>query len=117
GSGWLWVPVLVLACAGAALAQSRDDSWARCRNANPDTGIEGCTAIIEAAGGTPRDRALAFNSRANARYRKAQYERAAQDYDQAIKLDGSDAFAFAGRANAHTALGQYDRAIADYDRA
>src|ERR1700681_1525345 len=109
GSGWLWVPVLAVACAGAALAQSRDDSWARCRNANPDTGIEGCTAIIEAAGGTPRDRALAFNSRANARYRKGEYDRAVDDYDQAIKLDPNEPTAYDGRGAVYYSKGQYER--------
>jgi tetratricopeptide (TPR) repeat protein len=44
--------------------------------------------------------ALAFNDRGNAYANKGQYDRAIQDYDQAIKLDPNLALAINNRAAA-----------------
>jgi len=48
---------------------------------------------------------------------KGEYDRALQDFDQAIRLDPNTADAFDGRGNAYSSKGQYDRAIQDYDQA
>src|SRR5260370_39038320 len=109
-SGWIALPVLMVAFASAVLAQGREDNWSRCRSADPDTGIVGCTAIIDAPGGTARDRALAFNNRGNARYRKGDYDHAIEDYDQAIKLDPNEPTAYDGRGSVYYSKGQYEHA-------
>ena len=74
--GWIWLAAALLGFASPAFAQGREENWTRCRNADADTSIAGCTAIIEAPGGTARDRALAFNNRGNARYRKGDADHA-----------------------------------------
>jgi lipoprotein NlpI len=64
----------------------------------------------------PND-AVAFYNRGNAYAAKAQYDRAIEDYDQAIRLDPKDADVFYNRGNTYLAKAQYDRAIDDYDQA
>ena len=48
---------------------------------------------------------------------KDEHDRAIKDYDQAIKLDPSDARPFCARGGAYPYKGEYDRAIKDYDQA
>src|SRR5271169_5590295 len=73
--------------AGSVAAQSRDDNWARCKdNNNPDLMVDACTALIQSGQETTENLAIAYNSRGNAYTDKGQYDRAVQDYDQAIKL-------------------------------
>ena len=48
---------------------------------------------------------------------QGQHDRAIQDYDQAIKLDPSDAIVYNNRGIAYSTKGQHDRAIQDYDQA
>jgi tetratricopeptide (TPR) repeat protein len=53
--------------------------------------IDGCTAIIH-AGQEPREKlATAFDNRGVAYRRKGEYDRALQDYEQAIQLNPSNA--------------------------
>ena len=46
-----------------------------------------------------------------------QFERAIEDYDEAIRLDPQLANAYLGRGVASGALGQYERALQDLDEA
>ena len=48
---------------------------------------------------------------------KGEFDRAIQDYDQAIRLNPRDADAFDGRGGAYNSKGEYDRAIQDFDQA
>ena len=50
-------------------------------------------------------------------YQKGDYDRAIQDYNQAIRLDANSASAFTGRGAAYFAKGDYERAIQDYNQA
>jgi tetratricopeptide (TPR) repeat protein len=103
----------------------------------PDRAIEDLDQAIRL---NPND-AMAFNSRGNAHFSKggnmarengmclgayrpascasaiAQYDRAIEDYDQAIRLNPNNALAFFSRGRAYANKGQLDRAIEDYDRA
>jgi tetratricopeptide (TPR) repeat protein len=45
------------------------------------------------------------------------YDRAIQDFDEAIRLDSRVGSHFSGRAYALRFVGQYERAIADYRKA
>ena len=63
------------------------------------------------------EHAIAFNNRGTAYNDKGQYDRAIQDFDQAIRLDPNYALAFNNRGIAYDDKGQYDRAIQDYDQA
>ena len=48
---------------------------------------------------------------------KGEYEKAIQDYDEAILLDPLDAITYSNRGSAYYNLGQHERAIQDYDEA
>src|ERR1700683_3224373 len=104
-----------IAAAGTAAAQSRDDNWARCKDfrSNPDPGIEACTAIIQAGQETAQDLAAAFTNRGTAYNDKREYDRAIQDYDQAIRLNPNYAEALSNRGTAYNDKREYDRAIQD----
>jgi lipoprotein NlpI len=59
----------------------------------------------------------AFVNRANIYNGQGKYDRAIQDYDQAIRLNPNDAGAFYNRGISYDSQGKYDRAVQDYDQA
>src|SRR5262249_14610743 len=61
--------------------------------------------------------AEAFNNRGIGYRLKGDYDRAIQDYNQAIKLNPRFAVAYNNRGVAHEYKNEYDRAISDYDQA
>ncbi len=85
--------------------------------ASPDIQIGGCTTVIQSGKETKKNLAIAFNNRGSAYDNNKQYDRAIQDYDQAIKLNPNYAIAFFNRGRAYLNKGQYDHAIQDYDQA
>ena len=99
----------------APLAQSPME-WKQClglEGSIVDTVIDGCTAIIQ-SGQEPREKlATAFDNRGVAYRRKGEYDRALQDYEQAIQLNPSND----NRGIIYRINGEYARAIADYDEA
>jgi tetratricopeptide (TPR) repeat protein len=101
-----------------SLAQSPRD-WSQCIGGEgpADSVIEGCTAVIRAGQGSPRNLATAFDNRGVAYRRKGDYEHALQDYDQATRLNPDNATAYNNRGIIYRIKGDYDRAIADYDEA
>jgi lipoprotein NlpI len=60
---------------------------------------------------------FAFYSRGNAYYEKENYDQAIQDYNQAVRLNPSQASAFSNRGVAYASKGDYDSAIENYDEA
>jgi hypothetical protein len=113
--------------AGTAAAQDRDPQWNRCvlydehgklrAGASPDLAIGACTAIIQSSQETANGLAAAFLNRGRGYAGKRDYDRAIQDYDQAIRLDPNNAAAFSSRGNAYNHKHEYDRAIQDPPRA
>jgi tetratricopeptide (TPR) repeat protein len=101
------------------LAQSPRE-WMKCLGLEGpimDTVIDGCTAVIQ-SGQEPREKlATAFDNRGVAYKLKGQYDRALQDYEQAIRLNPSNANAYNNRGVIYRIKGEYGRAIADYDEA
>ena len=61
--------------------------------------------------------ALAYNDRGSVYDSLGEYQRAIQDYDQAIRLEPQDALAYANRALAYTDLGKAMEAQQDVARA
>jgi tetratricopeptide (TPR) repeat protein len=79
--------------------------------------IRGCTALILSDGETPRIRSVAFNNRGNAHVAEGAYDRAIEDYDQAIEIAPDYAKAYNNRAVAHGKKGRHDLALRDLDEA
>jgi tetratricopeptide (TPR) repeat protein len=105
-----------MALSGLAAGQTRDENAARCKDANPDLSIVGCTALIQSGQEMTTDLAIAFYNRGNAFGNKSQDGRAIQDYDQAIKDDPGYTQAYYSRGLAYAREGQYDNAIQDFDQ-
>ena len=113
--------------AGTAAAQDRDPQWNRCvlydehgklrAGASPDLAVGACTAIIQSGQETAKGLAAAFLNRGRGYAGKREYDRAIQDYDQAIRLDQNNAAAFSSLGNAYNRKHEYDHAIQDLDQA
>ena len=82
-----------------------------------DTAIDGCTAVIQSGQEAPEKLATAFDNRGVAYRLRGEYDRALHDYEQAIKLNPSNANAYNNRGIIFRIKGEYGRAIADYDEA
>jgi tetratricopeptide (TPR) repeat protein len=104
---------LTVAATTAAAADELDG----CRSGDLERRIAACTALIDAPGTDPDQRARAFFLRGLARTREAQYERALPDFDEAIRIAPSFAMALNSRANAHLKLGRASHGVADIDLA
>src|SRR5262249_29907329 len=87
------------------------------KETNPDLQIAYCTRLIQSGELTGVDAAPAFYNRGVGYGRKGEYDRAIQDYDQAIRLKPDLAEAFNNRGSAYGNKGQYARAIQDFDEA
>jgi len=79
--------------------------------------IDACSAVIKAGRDKGEKLAEAFNNRGVGYRLKGEYDRALQDYGQAIKLNGRFADAFNNRGIVYDKKGDFDRAIQDYDQA
>jgi tetratricopeptide (TPR) repeat protein len=81
-----------------------------------DRSIRGCTQVIERGEQESRkNRAVAYNNRGLAYYKKGEHDRAIADFTESIALDPNDAEAYYNRGVVYGAKGEFDRAIADYD--
>jgi tetratricopeptide (TPR) repeat protein len=109
----------VLLAGAAALAQTpQERGWCEAEDTvTVDQRIDGCSAVIKAARDKGDRLAEAFNNRGVGYRLKGDYDRAIQDYNQAIKLNAKFATAYNNRGVAHDKKGEYDRAILDYDQA
>ena len=102
-----------------ALAQIKQQfNWCIAENnPTPDQKISGCTAVIQAGKLKGKRLAFAFINRGVGYYEKGQYDRAIQDYDQAIKFDPKYALAFNNRCAVYHKKREYDRAIQECNQA
>ena len=108
----------ILLAGASALAQTpQERRWCEGEDvATTDQRIEGCSAVIKAGREKGEKLAEAFNNRGVAHRLKGEYDRAIQDYNQAIRLDAKFAMAFNNRGVAYDKKGEYDRAIQDYEQ-
>ena len=86
-------------------------------NPTPAQKITGCTAVIQAGKLKGKRLAFTFSNRGVAYYERGEYDRAIQDFDQAIELNPKYALAFNNRCAAYHDKGEYDRAIQDCNQA
>jgi tetratricopeptide (TPR) repeat protein len=110
---------LAVMCNTVLVAQTSKE-WSQCTGGEgpiADVIISGCSAVIQAGQDSPKRLATAFNNRGVAHKYKGEYDRALEDYDQAILLNPSFASAYNNRGVIYRLKGEYDRAITDYDQA
>jgi tetratricopeptide (TPR) repeat protein len=80
--------------------------------------VKACTALIEAAQGSPQDRAKIYDRRASVYFALGDDDHAMADYDAAIRLDPDLASAYGGRGDIYIMDREDpDRAIAEYNQA
>jgi tetratricopeptide (TPR) repeat protein len=108
---------LLLGAAIAAMGQSRQESLNKCGSVDPDVKITGCTALIQAGQDTTEKLSVIYNNRGAAYDDKGDYDRAIQDFNEAIHLGPNHETAYYGRGHAYTKKGDYDRAIQDFNEA
>ena len=102
----------------SATALGHGDRWPRCRGADPDARIAGCTEIIaRESRETKRNQIAAYINRSGGYRAKGDLDRAIADLDKALQLNAKSHRALTERASIYHAKGDLDRAIADYDRA
>jgi tetratricopeptide (TPR) repeat protein len=82
-----------------------------------DKAIQYCTEAIKSGRLTDYELVHSLNNRGWAYYRKGDYDRAVQDYNQAIHLKPDYAYVLNNRGLVYYRQGDYDRAIQDYDQA
>jgi tetratricopeptide (TPR) repeat protein len=111
------VSAIVLA---STVCAQQSDERRRCfasEGVTPQQKLESCTLLIESAGQSSQTRVAALNSRGNAHLSQRNYDRAIDDYNEAIRLDPAFAIGFNNRGLAYQRKGQIDRAIEDYGEA
>jgi tetratricopeptide (TPR) repeat protein len=109
---------VVWAGASASAQTAQERAWCEGEDAvTIDQRIEGCSAVIKAGREKGEKLAEAFNIRGIGYRLKGEYDRAIQDYNQAIRTNAKFATAYNNRAIAYDTKGDYDRAIADYEQA
>lgn len=112
----LWASI-ALGFALNASGQSREENAFQCESNDADASISGCTALIQSGPELTLNLALIYYNRGNAYKDKGQFDRAIQDYDEAIRLDPEYANSFNNRGYAYNAKRQHDRAIMDFNEA
>ena len=84
---------------------------------NPAGIMLSCADLMQRHGGTPAQLTLAFNHCGDAYFKKGDFDRAIEDYNEAIKISPQFNTAFNNRGNAYFARRDYVRAIQDFSRA
>jgi tetratricopeptide (TPR) repeat protein len=112
----LSLAVLLIFVPCAALAQS-DQDWKLCNAEDADAAIPACARLIETGNLDIKDRAIAYDSRGVAYWRKGDYDQAIVNYNKAIEIDPQFARAYMRRGAAYAGKGDYDPSFADSSKA
>jgi tetratricopeptide (TPR) repeat protein len=89
---------------------------AAAESAPPEILISGCTAVIQSGNGSGHSFAVAFSNRGLGYRRTFQFERAFEDFSQAITLDPTYTPAYYHRGNMYLERGEIRRAEEDFDQ-
>jgi tetratricopeptide (TPR) repeat protein len=108
---------LLLGAAMTAMGCSGLANLSKCRSANPDTRIAGCTALIQSGLIKTGNLSTIYNNRGTAYSSKGDHDRAIQDFNEAIRLNPKDTTVYVIRGDAYNGKGNYDLAIQDFDEA
>src|SRR5579863_4544332 len=98
-------------------SQTQSENWKQCTSDDPEQSLRACSALIQSGHEKGISLAKAFYDRGLAYVRKSDYDRAIQDYDQALRLNPTFADALYSRGSAYANKNDYDHAIQDYDQA
>jgi tetratricopeptide (TPR) repeat protein len=82
----------------------------------PEILISGCTAVIQSGTRSGGDLAVAFTNRGLGYRRTSQFERAFEDFSQAITLDSTYTPAYYHRGKMYLERGEIQRAEEDFDQ-
>lgn len=123
----LWgLAVTVLVAAVGVMADTRalvaqqSQYWIWCSNGDrnlPDLQIGGCSAVIQFGKESGETLAIVFRNRGIGYKERGDFDRAIQDYSEAIALNPQFADAFLSRGMAYKTKGDLTHAIQDYGRA
>ena len=110
---------IVLAATGAA---QQSDDWNRCfgigrEGVSPEQKLVSCTAVIDSGGRTSQGLLAAFVTRGGLHLSNQNYDRAINDYSEAIRLNPKSAIGFHNRGLAYLRMGRIDPAVKDFDEA
>jgi lipoprotein NlpI len=114
---WIALFLLLGQLTAPAWAQWTDEAQKCAETPDPNLALDLCTRAIQSGALSGASLAVTFNNRGNAYQSKGEYQRAIQDYDEAIRIDPEAALTFNNRGSAFQHMGNYDRAIQDYDQA
>lgn len=105
--------VAILVATAGARAEEPDG----CGSPDPERRIAPCTALIEAPGTAPAERAEAYFRRGLSYAELGQNQRAIPDYGEAIRIAPRFAAALNNRADAWLKLGKPAQGVADIEKA
>jgi lipoprotein NlpI len=114
------LPIALLALGDASSMQSNDPAnkcTAEAERNNFDLSVDYCTQVIQSGSLSDPELATVLKNRGLAYHNMKDYERAAQDYDHAIRLGLNDADLFYRRGLVYFENNDYNRAIRDFDEA
>jgi lipoprotein NlpI len=114
------VLVTVAVMSNAEIVAQTLKEWNQCSAGEgkaADVVIIACSTIIQAGQDGSRRLAMAFNNRGVAYKSTGDYDRALQDYEQALILNPNFANAYNNRGVIYALKGDHDRAIREYGEA
>jgi tetratricopeptide (TPR) repeat protein len=103
-----------------AIRAQQSDDRRRClasEGVTPERKLESCTAAIKSGGQTAQWLVAVFTSRGNVLLNTRNYDRAIDDYTEAIRLNPKFVIGFNNRGLAYLRKGRIDRAIEEFDKA
>jgi tetratricopeptide (TPR) repeat protein len=106
----------------ARIEAQQSDDWNQCfgiarEGVSAEQKLVSCTAVIESGGRTAQGLSAAFINRGGIYLTNRSYDRAIDDYNEAIRLNPKSASVFNARGLAYLRKGRIDRAIEDFDEA
>jgi tetratricopeptide (TPR) repeat protein len=110
---WAWLAALLASglCAAAA------DDVETCKKIDPLISPDACTAAIKSGSLQGHDLAVLYLNRGFLASRANDFDKAIQDYGEAIKVDPQYANAFSNRCAVYVRKREFNRAIEDCDNA
>jgi tetratricopeptide (TPR) repeat protein len=111
----LGIAAMALLAPTVVVAQlNQERNWCAGKaGATPELRIDSCTAVLQAGRQSSKQLAFIYRERGLAFFSKRDYERAIQDYSQAIELDSRYSEAFDNRCWTQMVIGKLDDALKD----